>query len=116
VAHRCHSTSAKPLALAAVVATAFVATNSAGAAQLKLPGDDAIDYSVLTARPIQLGTAQDSGPAKTERPLSDLVGNKLGFADGQLQLFRFRLDKAPFDSTLPRQQIDAGGIKLKWTW
>jgi hypothetical protein len=89
---------------------------SASAAQLKLPSDDSVDYSVLSTQPIRLGTPHDSDTSKFERPLGDLVGSKLGFADGQLQLFRFRLDKAPFDSTLPRQQIDAGGIKLKWTW
>lgn len=116
MAHRCHSTLARPLALAAVVACAFFTANFANAAQLKLPSDDNVDYSVLSTQPIHLGTPQDANTTKAERPLSDLVGNKLGFADGQLQLFRFRLDKAPFESTLPRQQIDAGGIKLKWNW
>jgi hypothetical protein len=52
----------------------------------------------------------------TEQPGSAFLGTKLDFTGGQLQLYRFRLDKAPFNSTLPRQPIDAGGIKLKWNW
>jgi hypothetical protein len=63
-----------------------------------------------------LWTPREVGTPKTDLPVADFVGSKLDFADGQLQLFRFRLDKAPFDTTLPRQQISAGGIKLKWTW
>jgi hypothetical protein len=98
------------------MASACTATNSVSAAELKLPGDDNIDYSVLSNQPLRLWTPHEVGTAKDDRPVADFTGNKLDFADGQLQLFRFRLDKVPFDTTLPRQQISAGGIKLKWTW
>ena len=98
------------------MASACIATSSVRAAELKLPSDDSIDYSVLSNQPIRFWTPHEVGTAKDDRPVADFTGSKLDFADGQLQLFRFRLDKAPFDTTLPRQQISAGGIKLKWTW
>jgi len=50
------------------------------------------------------------------RPLSDFLGTRLDLPNGQVQLFRFRLDKVPTTSTAPQQQIDAGGIRLKWNW
>lgn len=106
----------KSLAVAAVIASACIVTTSVSADQLKLPGDNSVDYSVLSNQPIRLWTPHEVGTPKAESPAADLVGSKLDFAEGQLQLFRFRLDKVPFDTTLPRQQISAGGIKLKWTW
>lgn len=98
------------------MASACITTTLVRAEQLKLPNDDSIDYSVLSNQPIRLWTPHEVGTTTTERPAADFVGSKLDFADGQIQLFRFRLDKVPFDTTLPRQQISAGGIKLKWTW
>jgi hypothetical protein len=98
------------------MASVCVVTNSVSAAELKLPSDDSIDYSVLSNQPIRLWAPHEVGSPKNDRPVADFTGSKLDFADGQLQLFRFRLDKVPFDTTLPRQQISAGGIKLKWTW
>jgi hypothetical protein len=100
----------------AVMASVCIATTSVRADQLKLPSDDSIDYSVLSNQPTRLWTPHEVGTPKDDRPVADFTGSKLDFADGQLQLFRFRLDKVPFDTTLPRQQISAGGIKLKWTW
>jgi hypothetical protein len=99
-----------------MTASVCVVTNSVSAAELKLPSDDSIDYSVLSNQPIRLWAPHEVGSPKNDRPVADFTGSKLDFADGQLQLFRFRLDKVPFDTTLPRQQISAGGIKLKWTW
>ncbi|HEY2885054.1 MAG TPA: hypothetical protein VGJ08_07560 [Rhizomicrobium sp.] len=116
MAHRYRSAFSKSLAVAAVVASACFATTSVGADQLKLPSGDGIDYSVLSNQPLRLWTPHEVGTPSTEHPAADFTGSKLDFADGQLQLFRFRLDKVPFDTTLPRQQISAGGIKLKWTW
>lgn len=116
MAHRCRFTNPKSLAVAAAMASVFIATTSVRAAELKLPSDGSIDYSVLSNQPIRLWTPREVGTPKTDVPVNDFIGSKLDFADGQIQLFRFRLDKVPFDTTLPRQQISAGGIKLKWTW
>jgi hypothetical protein len=89
----------------------------AAAAQLNLPDNNAVDYSIFARRPVDLSLTPNSRqPASAEQPGVSFLGTKLNFTDGQIQLYRFRLDKAPFDSTLPRQQIDAGGIKLKWNW
>jgi hypothetical protein len=99
-----------------MTASTCLATASVGAAELKLPSDDTIDYSVLSNQPLRLWAPHEVGTPKADHPVADFVGSKLDFADGQIQLFRFRLDKVPFDTTLPRQQISAGGIKLKWNW
>jgi hypothetical protein len=41
---------------------------------------------------------------------------KLGIAQGSAQLFRFRLENAPSNSTELRGQIDGAGIKIKLNW
>jgi hypothetical protein len=89
----------------------------AAAAQLNLPDNNAVDYSTFARRPVDLSLSpQASQTATAGLPASNFLGTKLDFTNGQIQFFRFRLDKVPFNSTLPPQQIDAGGIKLKWTW
>jgi hypothetical protein len=94
----------------------LLAANPVQAAQLTLPANDVVDYSTYQ-RPIDLSLSpRNQQPATAEQSGSGFLGTKLDFTDGQIQLFRFRLDKVPFNSTLPRQQIDAGGIKLKWNW
>ena len=96
-------------------ATALIAANPAQAAPVNLPASDSIDYSIYQ-RPIDPSLSSRVQQPTTEQPGNAFLGTKLDFTGGQLQLFRFRLDKAPFNSTLPRQPIDAGGIKLKWNW
>jgi hypothetical protein len=96
-------------------AAALIAANPARAAPLNLPANDSVDYSIYQ-RPIDLSASPRVQQPATEQPGSAFLGTKLDFTGGQLQLYRFRLDKAPFNSTLPRQPIDAGGIKLKWNW
>ena len=87
------------------------------AAQLTLPDDNAVDYSLYARRPVDLSLSpQGRQPAAADQPGTYFLGTKLDFTEGQIQLYRFRLNKVPFNSTLPNQQIDAGGIKLKWNW
>jgi hypothetical protein len=101
--------------LLVMLGAALIAANSARAAPLNLPASDSVDYSIYQ-RPIDLSSSLRVQQPATEQPGSAFLGTKLDFTGGQLQLYRFRLDKAPFNSTLPRQPIDAGGIKLKWNW
>ena len=96
-------------------AAALIATNLARAEPLHLPANDSIDYSIYQ-RPVDLAPSPRAQQPANEQPGNALLGTKLDFTGGQLQLYRFRLDKTPFNSTLPNQQIDAGGIKLKWSW
>lgn len=109
-----HSVSTRhaPLLL---LAAALLAANTAHAAPLSLPANDTVDFSIYQ-RSIDLTSLPRAQQPSTEPSGNALLGTKLDFTDGQLQLFRFRLDKAPINSNLPRQQIDAGGIKLKWNW
>src|SRR5437667_12035949 len=94
----------------------LIAASPVIAAPLNLPADDVVDYSTYQ-RPIDLSLSpRVQQPATPEQPGTAFLGTRLDFTNGQIQLFRFRLDKVPFNSTLPRQQIDAGGIKLKWNW
>jgi hypothetical protein len=89
----------------------------AGAAQLNLPDNNAVDYSTFARRPVDLSLEPSSRQStSTDQPGVSFLGTKLNFTDGQIQLYHFRLDKTPFNTTLPPQQIDAGGVKLKWTW
>jgi hypothetical protein len=94
---------------------ALITADLAQAAPLNLPANDSIDYSIYQ-RPIDLSSSPRVQQPATEQTGSAFLGTKLDFTDGQLQLFRFRLDKAPINSNLPHQQIDAGGIRLKWNW
>jgi hypothetical protein len=94
---------------------ALITADLARAAPLNLPDNNSVDYSIYQ-RPIDLSPAPRLQQPATEQSGSAFLGTKLDFTDGQLQLFRFRLDKAPINSNLPRQQIDAGGIKLRWNW
>jgi hypothetical protein len=99
-----------------LTAATLVTASPAFAAPLNLAPDNVADYSI-SRRPIDLSLSQRvQQPAPTEQSGAAFLGTKLDFTDGQIQLYRFRLDKTPFNSTLPPQQIDAGGIKLKWTW
>lgn len=93
----------------------LIAASPAEAAPLNLPANDSVDYSIYQ-RPLDLSLAPRAQQPATDQSGNAFLGTKLDFTDGQLQLFRFRLDKAPINSNLPRQQIDAGGIKLKWNW
>ena len=100
-----------------VVCSASLVGSAALAAQINLPDSNAVDYSTFERRPVDLSLAPQGRQAATsDQPATNFLGTKLNFTDGQIQLFRFRLDKVPFNSTLPQQQIDAGGIKLKWNW
>lgn len=91
--------------------------SAALAGQLNLPDNNAVDYSLFARRPIDLSVSRQARqPATVDQSGTFFLGTKLGFTDGQIQLYRFRLNKVPFNSTLPNQQIDAGGIKLKWNW
>jgi hypothetical protein len=96
-----------------MLASAAIAT--AHAEPLRLPANDTIDYSIYQ-RPVDLAPSPRAQPPANEQTGNALLGTKLDFSGAQLQLYRFRLDKTPFNSTLPNQQIDAGGIKLKWSW
>jgi len=96
-------------------AAALFAAGAARAAPLNLPASDSVDYSIYQ-RPVDLSLSPRARQPATDQSGNAFLGTKLDFTDGQLQLFRFRLDKAPINSNLPRQQIDAGGIKLRWNW
>jgi len=98
-----------------LLAAALLAANPAHAAPLNLPANDTVDYSIYQ-RPTDPSLALREQQPSTEQPGSTFLGRKLDFTDGQLQIYRFRIDKTPFNANLPRQQIDAGGIKLKWNW
>lgn len=87
----------------------------ADAAQLNLPDSNSVDYSTFSRRPVDLSLSP-TGSATAEQSGANFLGTKLDLTQGQVQLFRFRLDKTPFNTTLPPQQITAGGIKLKWNW
>jgi len=52
----------------------------------------------------------------TERPVGELIAVKLGLADGQAELFSYRLENAPSDKTVLNGVIDGGGVRLKLTW
>jgi len=103
------------LLLLFLAAATLIAANPAGAAPLTLPANDSVDYSIFQ-RPSDPTLSSRAQQPATDQPGSAFLGTKLDFTDGQLQLYRFKLDKAPLNSNLPGQQIDAGGIKLKWTW
>lgn len=103
---------------AVVFAGVFMAVSAASAAQLTLPSDHTLDLSINEPH----STQQSSLPRNSDlgflgaRPLSDFLGTSLDLPDGQVQIFRFRLDNVPTTSTVPQQRINAGGIRLKWNW
>jgi hypothetical protein len=109
---RAISTRHAPLLL---FAAALFAANPAHAAPLNLPANDTVDFSIYQ-RPSDPSLSLREQQPTTEQPGSTFLGRKLDFTDGQLQIYRFRIDKTPLNANLPRQQIDAGGIKLKWNW
>ena len=96
----------------------FLAVTAANAAQLTLPNDHNLDLSINEPHSNQQSwLPRDSNLGFLgARPLSDFLGTQLDLPNGQIQLFRFRLDNIPTTSTVPQQQIDAGGIRLKWNW
>ena len=115
---RSSSTKSALLHSVVVIGVVFVAVSTASAAPLTLPSDHYLDLSI-NEPPFnhQSWIPRNSDPGLlAERPLSDFFGTSLELPNGQVQLFRFRLDKVPTTSTVPQQQINAGGIKLKWSW
>lgn len=103
--------------LGLVVCSSSLVGGAALAAQLNIPDNNAVDPSLYVRRPVDLSLSpRATDPSTADQSTTNLLSTKLDFTDGQIQLFRFRLNKVPFNSTLPAQQIDAGGIKLKWNW
>jgi hypothetical protein len=116
--HIRNSSTKSALPQAVVFAGVFLAVSTASAAPLTLPSEHNLDLSINEPR----FNHQSILPGNSDpgllgaRPLSDFLGTSLDLPDGQVQNFRFRLDKVPTTATVPQQQIDAGGIRLKWSW
>ena len=51
-----------------------------------------------------------------ERPLVEIITAKLGIAKGSAELFSYRLQNAPSNTTVLYGVIGGTGIKLKLTW
>ena len=93
------------------------AASSALGANLSVPSTDNtayLDYARQSTNQHWVG--RPSEPQLSERPIGELIATKLGVAEGSAQLFRYRLENAPSNSTILRGEIDGGGIKLRLTW
>jgi hypothetical protein len=51
-----------------------------------------------------------------ERPIGEIISQRLGLANGTAELFRYQVQGAPSDKTMLNGVIDGGGIKLKLSW
>ena len=89
----------------------------AGATQLVMPEAKPVFYSAYD-RPEIAQPWQSRRPdlLVTERPVGELIAVKLGLADGQAELFSYRLENAPSDKTMLDGVIDGGGVRLKLSW
>jgi hypothetical protein len=100
-----------------LLGTAFFAAAPVRAAILSMPNDYHAAYSAYASQPIEQPWApQRPEPQLVEHPIGDIIAMKLGIAQGSAQLFRFRLENAPSNSTELRGQIDGAGIKIKLNW
>jgi hypothetical protein len=97
--------------------TALLAAAPARAAGIYIPNDFQAAYSAYSSQPIEQPWAPHRPEAQlVEHPIGDIIAMKLGIAQGSAQLFRFRLENAPSNTTELRGQIDGAGIKLKLNW
>lgn len=107
--------SGKLLILVALL-TAPLAGSSALAAHLQMPPDAHVSYDAYNT--MQMGEPWSTRPQPTliERPIGDVLATRLGVAQGSAELFHFRLENAPSQSTMLKGLVDGGGIKLKLSW
>jgi hypothetical protein len=109
---------AKSLALA--VLTALVAAaGSARATVIVIPDvkPAANTEAYNSPRIEQPWINEQPQPAQlVEKPIGEIISQRLGLADGTAELFRYQVQGAPSDKTMLDGVIDGGGIKLKLSW
>ena len=107
--------SGKLLILLALL-TAPLADSGALAAHLQMSPDAHVSYDAYNT--MQMGEPWSTRPQPTliERPIGEVIAGRLGVAHGSAELFQFRLENAPSQSTMLKGFVDGGGIKLKVTW
>ena len=90
---------------------------TASAAQFVIPEEKPASYSAYESRNIaQPWVGEQPNLRLTERPIGELIAVKLGLANGRAELFSYRLENAPSNSTKLDGVVDGGGVKLKLTW
>lgn len=97
--------------------TAAAIAGPADAAQLVMPDAKPL-YTNAYDRPeiAQPWVSEQPNLKLTDRPVGELIAVKLGLANGQAELFSYRLENAPSDKTMLNGVIDGGGVRLKLTW
>ncbi|HEY0300702.1 MAG TPA: hypothetical protein VGC36_05190 [Rhizomicrobium sp.] len=105
------------VALVLLALTTALCAGPACAASLRIP-DEPPPHAAAYASPAiaEPWVGQRALPVIREKPIGELIATRLGLVEGSAELFRYRVENAPSESTVLNGVIDGGGIRLKLTW